>query len=469
MSRGVSRASTERTPLRPLLCLWKSRLPLIAGPVLAGLRQLPRSEVDVAGIGTLSDVQSEGVYLQSIQVAILAAIATFTGYHRIPFSVTWWMVLLAAFALKMQLLLGAATVLSLSVLLGWYGARILHPQAVSALWGSLPGKSPGTVARICWEAWDLCIHLVPGLLMLYWHGLPDRETVTLGAVAASLPLNILWLLGLRCSLENDELDNDRGVWPSALRLDLEDTNLVYGVANLPRFIWYWVYGSHLAICILWAALISLPLGALAAFAIFIGIGLIGLPYTTGWWCLFLTALYQGGGGPRLRTFEVSHDVLLIEGVACCCAATTSLGFYGAQVLAPYAFASLIESWVLVPSDRFLPKSWSQKLREWSRLRSFWLALRAGDCFVHLLPTSLAIFLFSPSLSSLCPLVSLPTNLLWLAATGSTSLSSTSQLYGVDPPLKSHVLHFIYGSHWMLCAVASYCLSLERAPQALFAF
>ena len=39
-----------------------------------------------------------------------------------------------------RFLLGVATVLSLSVLLTWYGLRLQHPEAVSALWAGGPDE-----------------------------------------------------------------------------------------------------------------------------------------------------------------------------------------------------------------------------------------------------------------------------------------------------------------------------------------
>ncbi|CAE8644262.1 unnamed protein product, partial [Polarella glacialis] len=148
---------SKSASLKPLLRLWKSRLPVIVVPVLAGLQQLPQERA--------SPPPSEEWSSILCQSALLLGIAGFTGYHRLPFSVTWWVVLLVAFALETNLLLGVATVLSLSILLSWYGLRFLHPQAVTALWGGSPGFSGETfAARAGWQVWDLFVHGVPAIM-----------------------------------------------------------------------------------------------------------------------------------------------------------------------------------------------------------------------------------------------------------------------------------------------------------------
>eukprot|EP00931_Biecheleriopsis_adriatica_P003961 TRINITY_DN105703_c0_g1_i1.p1 TRINITY_DN105703_c0_g1~~TRINITY_DN105703_c0_g1_i1.p1 ORF type:complete len:465 (+),score=72.82 TRINITY_DN105703_c0_g1_i1:112-1506(+) len=447
--------SSPLPPWSPLQGLWKSRLPVVAVPILAGLQHV-----------TAEEQTREGGYLESgLQVLLLCCIALCTGYWRLPFSVTWWLILLAAFALQTQLLLGAAAVLSLSVLCGWYGLRCLHPQAVTALWGGATVTS--SAARACWQAWDFCVHGAPAVLVLYWHG-PSlgifREqtagAASFTAVSVVLPLNVIWLWGLCLGIRPDW----RSFWPGSLQLS--QTELAYHVSPpLPRSAWSWVYGSHWAVCLLWGAVLVLPREVLLVYGLFVLVGMAWQPYTLGWWCLFLASLWQGGGGSYLRALSgatAGEHILLLEGICCCCAASTSLGFYGAQLLAPYAFRALLDHWLLQPAARWLPEPVAGSLQHWAESWSFVVVTRIGDCLLHLVPTSIAVVLFFPSLSAKAALAALPTNLVWLASTGSLKLAMTSKIYGVEPPLPGHVLKYLYGCHWALCGALFLFCTLRGA-------
>mmetsp|Transcript_23013 Transcript_23013/g.52707 ORF Transcript_23013/g.52707 Transcript_23013/m.52707 type:complete len:472 (-) Transcript_23013:80-1495(-) len=440
----------------PLLGLWKSRLPLIVLPVLAGLRRLPHE-----ARGGLTEVWPGG---RCWEFLLLVATAVSTGYLRLPFSVTWWLVLLLAFALETEFLLGVAACLSLTVLLGWYGVRFYHPQAVSALWGGTRrsgsnrgaqptnGTSKSARTQACWQAWDLCVHGLPAAMVLYWHG-PSASwdgrvssgTVTPAAVAAALPLNVFWLWGLGVGLPRAK----GGAWLSGLRLwpanmKLTDTNLVYCVAPaLPRSAWLWIYGSHGIACGLWVTCLLLPRPLLVAYAIFIGTGLAKLPYTQAWWMVFLCSLCTYG----------SPSWSFLQGMCACCGITTAAGFYGTQILAPYAFWSLVEVWALQPCERYAPAWLSRRLRAVSGTAAFPYLARAGDTALHLVPTMTALYLFYSKVTCGAALAALPSNLAYMLATGSTRFAECNQVYGVKPELPNYVWWYIFVVHWAICSGA----------------
>jgi len=450
-TRDACAAASDGLP--PLLGLWKSRLPLIVVPVLAGLHRhsLLRGGGPPGG-------GSGGAGLQACEAGLLLAIALATGRLRLPFSVTWWLVLLAAFALNTELLLGVAAVLSLTVLLGWYGLRLFHPCAVSALWGGTRLKcSPQGLELACWWLWDLVVHLVPGCLVLCWHGprlAPHgpqlhRGTATPLAVAVALPLNVWWLWGLGAGLSAKAAAPRLALWP--LGMQLEDTNAVYRVApKLPKVAWLWVYGAHWFVCTMWLAALLLPREVLFAYAVFTLFGLIRQPYTCSWLVVLLAALGGRGAWP------------LLEAVACCCAGTLTVSYYGAQLLAPHAFMALVRAWVVEPLQRWGPP-WLSALAD--RLAAepawFWALSRLGDACLHLVPATLAVFLFWRRVTVAAALASLPTNLLWLFASRSCTLADTNRSYRIRPDLPASVWLFIYSAHWVGCAlVALACLAHE---------
>lgn len=458
---GASKASWP-----PFMGLWKSRLPAIVVPVLAGLRSLPQPH------------SNHGFFdrYPYVELVILAAIAGTTGYARLPFSVTWWLVLLAAFALETQLLLGAAACLSLSILLGWYGVRLCHPQAVSALWGgtrryaaddsaSKGGVSPW--ARACWQAWDLFVHALPAALVLYWHGpavdwdgTVSPGTATPVAVSAALSMNVIWLWGLGFGLQRREGDvspSCKRLWPVGMRL--AETNRVYCVApELPQGAWLWIYGSHWIACGVWLSCLLLPKQVLFAFGIFSAFGLIRMPYTNAWWTLFLFALYS--------YFYADGAYPMVEGICACCAATTAAGFYGTQLLAPYAFKALVRAWVILPVQRLGPRWLSEPLARFSETTAFMVAARASDFFIHALPTSTAVYLFRHNVTSGAALAALPTNLMYMVAMGSKTFAECNKVYGVVPPLSDGVWNYIFGSHWLICSLVLFvCLLADSSAAA----
>jgi stearoyl-CoA desaturase (delta-9 desaturase) len=255
-----SEQQTSRPWLLSLLVMWKIRLPLLVLPVLAGIRRL-------SGQGFIGNSGSEAwqsltqtSFFSVLEVATLFTIASATGYFHVPFSVAWWLVLILCYTLETQLLLGVATVISLSVLLGWYGSLIGYPHAICAIWGGTRGletagkEALGSVPIGFWQAWDLIVHGIPAILMLWWHGpgismagVPYAGTVGLPAVAVALPLTVIWLWAVGLSLGK--------LWS----VRLADTNAAYCVAPaLPQKAWLWVHGSHWGVCLLWGACLALP-------------------------------------------------------------------------------------------------------------------------------------------------------------------------------------------------------------------
>lgn len=439
------KATEEAWP--PLFMLWKSRLPAIVVPVLAGLRQLSVSRSPDRRGGVLGESVPQGA-----EVLIVLGITLSTGYLRLPFTVTWWLIMLAAFALETQLLLGVAVTLSLSVILGWYGVRLCHPHAVSALWGGARGGGAHlTGARVVvWKAWDLFVHLLPALMVLYAHGPSLRGgqllpgTPTAFAVGLALPLNVFWLWGLGLGMpSNPRLK----LWPRGMLLT--ETNVVYRVEpKLPQHAWNWIYGSHWCVCASWLACLVLPGEVLFVYGVFLFVGLVQHPFTEAWWTLFLAALYGGGAWP------------LLESITWCCAVTTSTGFYGTQVLVPGAFRGLMQTWLVNPVCRRAPARHAPTLRALTETSAFFVAARIGDLFLHALPTSVAIYLFRGSITSFAALAALPTNLLWLVGSGQTTLAGTNKVYGIAPDLPGYVWNFIYMSHWVFCA-AAWCFCARR--------
>eukprot|EP00927_Polykrikos_kofoidii_P035181 TRINITY_DN29755_c0_g1_i1.p1 TRINITY_DN29755_c0_g1~~TRINITY_DN29755_c0_g1_i1.p1 ORF type:complete len:555 (-),score=57.15 TRINITY_DN29755_c0_g1_i1:155-1819(-) len=160
-------------PWGPSFLVWKSRLPLIAAPICVGLRGL----VFLQGDGGDYDVPL------TPQILFLFVASAGTGFLRLPFSVTWWLTLIVAYALQTKFLLGVATLLSLSVLLGWYGVQVVSPTAFSAVWGGnkWTSSSPLGIPRVLWRAWDSLVHGLTGILVLHWHA-PPFATVVATAV-----------------------------------------------------------------------------------------------------------------------------------------------------------------------------------------------------------------------------------------------------------------------------------------------
>lgn len=436
---------------RTLLVLWKSRLPVLVLPVLAGVRQIwPRGAVT----GTNSNHATtalDGCW----QLGLVFSTSLLTGYLRMPFTATWWLVLLLAFALETELLLGIVVVMSLTEMIGWYGARLFYPHAVSALWGCTRNEGVGAdgdcgpdgcrMSRGAWKAWDLCVHAAPAACILYWHGpcIALDGTFYPGvassvSVAAALPLNVLWLWGLGLGLPLCA-ESRVQLWPWGLQL--ADTNLAYRIApNLPQKAWYVIYSSHWMVCGLWIALLVLPKEVIFVYSVCGIMGLTRQPYTAGWWIIFLTTMLTTSFSP------------LLNGMVWCTALTTGAGFYGTQMLAPYAFRALVNAWVLQPVERWAPKWFAVPFQAFANTHAFTVGARLADLCLHVLPISVAMYTFANSVTGAAALAALPTNMVYFAATGFRALSDTNLIYQVEPQLPQYVWRFIYGSHWVLCGL-----------------
>lgn len=280
--------------LRPLLFMWKVRLPLIAVPVMMGMRRF-------SGARELPLVPETSPTCM-LEISLVLAVVAATGVFQLPFSVTWWFLLIAAFAFETQLLVGISTVLALTVTLGWYGSVLRHPHAISALWtcraGAAVEKASGAGLSVSfWQAWDLGVHGLPALLMLFWHG-PSittggsirSGTVTALAVAVAFPLNLIWLWGM-------SFGHGRPPWKARL----SDTNCVYNVVPaLPDRCWQWIFGIHWAMCSLWLVFLTLPSGVACYLA--------ALPMLWGWHLLARSHLREDLLVGRATFFLIAHAI-----------------------------------------------------------------------------------------------------------------------------------------------------------------
>jgi len=185
-------------------------------------------------------------------------------------------------------------------------------------------------------------------------------------------------------------------------------------------------------------------------------GAIKQPFTTAWWCLFVLSVWiTGADSRRHESPAVEH----LKGITCICAATMSMGFYGAQVLAPSAFRSMVMNWAVHPLVHAAPAA--KPLLRWAQRDAFWVSARLADCFLHFIPSVIAMYLFCASVTVTTAVMALPLNMVWLACTGARSLEATNQLYGITPPLSKLALNYVYASHWALCTgVAVYCLARD---------
>jgi len=450
------------------LARWKSRLPLIVVPLLTGMRHLPKEAVSLSS--------TFGSALPLVEAALLWTIALATGYSHMPFSVTWWLILLSSLGLESPLLLGAATVSSLSLLLGWYGVRMKWPTAIEVLWGGSRlkgGVAKGSWHRVCWQVWDLFVHLLPATMILYWHGpwLDEHGlhhgAVTKGALLAALPLNLLWLLAASASphktkheaaeAEHETIEEEKvrfrpgfaSLW-RLLEASLAKTNLVYQVEAIPDHAWLWIYGSHWAVCCTWLATFVLPREVVFVYLV---IGLNGLfwrPYTEAFWILFVSA------GVLLPQWT------FLRGMVACMAVPLAMGFYGPQLFYPELFGSLVDGWFIQPFARLLPGHRAKWFQGFILKKRFWFIARMVDSCVHALPALVAVSLFQQHVTSKVALIALPTNIWWLAATGAKCCADTNRIYGIQPDMPKHAWTLVHGSHWLYCSVWGLALSWHGA-------
>lgn len=414
---------------------WKSRLPLVVTPVLLSFREMNFTFASPTRC--------------CAEAALILFLAATTGYFKLPFSVTWWLVLTAAFLGHTQFLVGVATVLSLTVLLGWYGLQWAFPHSICALWGGSRVSKPSKETTVGWRVWDIYVHAIPALLLLYWHGPRigfdgsfSKGSVSVGALLASLPLSAVWLWGVHFRVYD---------WPATpWRLTVSNTNLVYHVEpELPHDAWVWVYGSHTLACILWLVCLLCPAEVLLALSVFVGMGVLKQPFTTAWWCLFIVSLLSNGQLP------------LLQGITWCCGLTMAFGWYSTQVCLPYVFRACLQAWLFDPVVKFAPTSIAKIAEQLREDRRFYVLARFGDILtVHALPAFVAACLFRHNVTPLAVVVATPSNLIWLLATGGRSLADTNLVYGVKPDPPQFFWKALYASHGCLCLVilAWSCLS-----------
>merc|ERR1719266_1878025 len=129
----------------------------------------------------------------------------------------------------------------------------------------------------------------------------------------------------------------------------------------------------------------------------------------------------------------------------CTALTTFVGFYGAQLYAPYIFSSLVHS--VMERQRW----WAPKiLYSFATTRIFSVLARLADMCLHLLPLSFAMYRFMNSVTATAALVVMPANIVYLLATGYCKISDTNLISQIKPDPPAYMWKFIYGSHLVLC-------------------
>jgi len=380
-------------------------------------------------------------------------LAATTGYFQMPFSVTWWLILMAACALEADMLIGVATLLSLTVLLGWYGIRLRYPHAVMALWGGARRSQAAPQDRfseICWQVWDVVVHLMPGLLMVRWY-MPSLTSgvgsgVGFWSALAALPLNLIWLWFFGLSKQPDSDTSKpwlvrRHIWP--MGLELKETNAAYNVEPaLPSVALEWAFGSHLFVCASIAAWLGLPTDVAIAYGVFAVHGLLWQPFTTAWWIVWLISLFSPHVGPLYR------------GIVACCGATVAIGWYGTQFLVPSALECLVGVWLFDPVDRLAPTWVASRMALFRKSRWSMIFATMGDMGMHFFPTLAAVILYRHEVTTGAALIAMPSNFLYLICSRTITLSDTNRIYGVKPQPPNYVWTYIYGSHVVTCAVVA---------------
>jgi len=167
------------------------------------------------------------------------------GLAQAPFTKAWWAnFLLAVLVHNGPLFRGIVACNAATVAIGWYGAQILLPGAFRALvdvWvvvpltrvapcgiSSMVSQMQDTAAfLVVARCGDMFVHFIPTLTAVYMFA----SHITLTAALASLPCSLMYLAATGSA-------------------SLADTNRIYGVRpEPPRYIWQFIYGSHVAFCI----------------------------------------------------------------------------------------------------------------------------------------------------------------------------------------------------------------------------
>lgn len=426
---------------------WSSRLvPSLVVALLASTHKLSQFK-------GLDGHEEAGNMIAFTEFALVITTTVFTGYLRMPFSVTWWLLVFAAFVFETKFIIGVVTVLALSILLSWYGTCYWYPPTVSALWGGAAGggMEKPRVSRALWQAWDILVHFVPCVLMLYSCGpslttdsngrigLVPSSVVTPLAAVTSLPLNVVWLWGVGFGSSSKQASKQWGIWPLG-GARLRDTNKVYNIApEIPDEGWKWAFGIHWAACAVWTACLVLPFDVMLAYTIFGLFGFAWQPFTTAWWLTFsLSLLAEQAVGDLFR------------GMVACCGATMVIGWYGARCLEPRFFMAMVVPWGVDPIKQWAPRWISAKLPNTLDKSIFLMVAKISDILVHLVPAGVACMLYRAEVTAAASLASVPCNIIYWFSTRTASLAETNKLYGAVPEPPTFVWKYIYSSHVVFC-------------------
>jgi len=224
--------------------LYKVRMPFIALFVCGGLHKLS------AEAGPTLGRNISQFWL--IEAALIFTTAAVTGYMKLHFTQTWWLLIIFAYFFQLPFTLHVATVTAMGLVVVWYGLLCCCPQAIEALWGGSQGKRAQTVKNLMptsgWIAWDLSVHAIPSVLLMS----KCSRDVGVHAPFVAMLIHAVWLIGL--GLRMGKVVN--------LSLKFRDVEDVYKFEFGPAAdqLCRWIFHGSVLVSSAWAAYLVLPGG-----------------------------------------------------------------------------------------------------------------------------------------------------------------------------------------------------------------